>query len=590
MRPPETSAERIFRGVAASGGVVHGRVLRLGSGAVDVRPRSITADGIESELDHLHKAIAETRHQILEIHQKVLLAMGAKEAAIFEAHGLVLEDPALVGEISRAIREGLNGAEYAVQVVCGRFCAALEAADDPYLRERAADVQDVSHRVIRNLLGEMGPNLANLAEPVVLVAPDLSPSATALLDRSKVLGFATDRGGITGHTAIVARKLRIPAVVGLGDASKELQTGDHVLIDGHDGVLVLSPTDATLFRYGQIRERREALEVRLQAVRDLPAVTLDGVKVGLAANIDEPSEVASVRESGAHGVGLFRTEFLFLNSEIPPDEDRQYAAYRAVAESLTPAPVVIRTLDLGGDKLLDPDQTEEQNPFLGWRAIRISLSRPDMFRVQLRAVLRASAHGRLRLMFPMISGLEELLEAKALLEECRSELSRQGIAHDTGMQVGMMVEVPAAALLAGEFAPHVDFFSLGTNDLTQYTLAVDRLNPRVALLHSPAHPAVIRLIHATVRSAREHGRWVGVCGEMAGDPALIPLLVGLGVDELSVTPALIPAAKHLLRRLRRSEAVVMAERALSCSKASEVLELSRTLARSVAPELFSGGE
>jgi phosphotransferase system enzyme I (PtsI) len=436
----------------------------------------------------------------------------------------------------------------------------------------------------------MGPNLANLLEPVVLVAPDLSPSATALLDRSKVLGFATDRGGLTGHTAIVARKLRIPAVVGLGDASKELQTGDHVLIDGHDGVLVLSPTDATLFRYGQIRERREALEVRLQAVRDLPAVTLDGVKVGLAANIDEPSEVASVRESGAHGVGLFRTEFLFLNSEVPPDEDRQYAAYRTVAESLTPAPVVIRTLDLGGDKLVDPNQAEEQNPFLGWRAIRISLSRPDMFRVQLRAVLRASAHGRLRLMFPMISGLEELLDAKALLEECRSDLSRQGIAHDPGMQVGMMVEVPSAALLASEFAPHVDFFSLGTNDLTQYTLAVDRLNPRVAPLHSPAHPAVIRLIHATVRSAREHRRWVGVCGEMAGDPALIPLLVGLGVDELSVTPALIPAAKHLLRRLRRSEAVAMAERALSCSKASEVLQLSRSLARSVAPELFSGGE
>lgn len=590
MRPPETSVERVFRGVAASGGVVHGRVLRLSSGAVDVRPRSIAADETEAELDRFHRAISETRNQILEVHQRVLLAMGAKEAAIFEAHGLVLEDPALVGEISRSIRDGLNGAEYAVQSVCGRFCAALEAADDPYLRERAADVQDVSHRVIRNLLGEMGPNLANLAEPVVLVAPDLSPSATAMLDRSKVLGFATDHGGLTGHTAIVARKLRIPAVVGLGEASRELQTGDHVLIDGHDGVLVLSPTDATLFRYGQIRERREALEVRLQAVRDLPAVTLDGVKVGLAANIDEPSEVASVRESGAHGVGLFRTEFLFLNSEVPPDEDRQYAAYRAVAESLAPAPVVIRTLDLGGDKLVDTEQTEERNPFLGWRAIRISLSRPDMFRVQLRAVLRASIHGRLRLMFPMISGLEELLEAKALLEECRSDLARRSIAHDPNLQVGMMVEVPSAALLAAEFAPHVDFFSLGTNDLTQYTLAVDRLNPRVALLHSPAHPAVLRLIRTTVRAAREHGRWVGVCGEMAGDPSMIPLLVGLGVDELSVTPALIPAAKHLLRRLRRDEAIAMVDRALACSKACEVLGLSRSMARSAAPELFSGGE
>lgn len=590
MRPHEPSVERLFRGVAASGGVVHGRVFRIGSGTVDVRPRSIAERETEEELERFHRAITETRHQVLEIHQRVLLAMGATEAAIFEAHGLVLEDPALVGEISRAIREGLNGAEYAVQTVCSRFCAALEAADDPYLRERAADVQDVSHRVIRNLLGEMGPNLANLAEPVVLVAPDLSPSATALLDRSKVLGFATDRGGLTGHTAIVARKLRIPAVVGLGDLSRELQTGDHVLIDGHDGVLVLSPTDATLFRYGQIRERREALEVRLQAVRDLPAVTLDGAKIGLAANIDEPSEVATVRESGAHGVGLFRTEFLFLNREVPPDEDRQYAAYRAVAESLAPDPVVIRTLDLGGDKLVDPDQTAEQNPFLGWRAIRISLARPEMFRVQLRAILRASVHGRIRLMFPMISSIDELLEAKALLEECRSDLVRQGVAHDRTLQVGMMIEVPSAALLAPHLAPHVDFFSLGTNDLTQYTLAVDRLNPRVATLHNPAHPAVLRLIRATVDAARAQGRWVGVCGEMAGDPALIPLLLGLGVDELSVTPALIPAAKHLLRRLRRDEAFAMAERALGCSRAQDVLELSRGLARAVAPELFSAAE
>lgn len=590
MRPHEPSVERVSRGVAASGGVVHGRVFRIGSGMVDVRPRSIAERETGEELERFHRAITETRHQVLEIHQRVLLAMGATEAAIFEAHGLVLEDPALVGEISRAIREGLNGAEYAVQTVCSRFCTALEAADDPYLRERAADVQDVSHRVIRNLLGKMGPNLANLAEPVVLVAPDLPPSATALLDRSKVLGFATDRGGLTGHTAIVARKLRIPAVVGLGDVSRELQTGDHVLIDGHDGVLVLSPTDATLFRYGQIRERREALEVRLQAVRDLPAVTLDGARIGLAANIDEPSEVASVRESGAHGVGLFRTEFLFLNSEVPPDEDRQYAAYRAVAESLAPDPVVIRTLDLGGDKLVDPDQTAEQNPFLGWRAIRISLARPEMFRVQLRAILRASVHGRIRLMFPMISSIDELIEAKALLEECRSDFVRQGVAHDPTLQVGMMIEVPSAALLAPHLAPHVDFFSLGTNDLTQYTLAVDRLNPKVATLHNPAHPAVLRLIRATVEAARAQGRWVGVCGEMAGDPALIPLLLGLGVDELSVTPALIPAAKHLLRRLRRDEAVAMAERALGCSRAQDALELSRDLARTAAPELFSAPE
>ena len=578
--------ERPFAGIAASGGVAHGKILRLGSGHPEIHRREIEASEVEEELVQLRAALVETRQQIREIQKRVSSALGAKEAAIFDAHVLVLEDPTLIEEVTRAIRDDHQCAEYAVQAVAHRFSTALEGLQDPYLSERAADVRDVTQRLIVTLVGGTSYDLAQLTEPVILVAEDLTPSATALLDRTKVLGFATDSGGLTSHTAIMARKLRIPAVVGLGDVSRRVHSGEHALLDGHGGQLIVNPTDGTLFRFGQIRERRAALEVRLKDLRDQPAVTFDGARLVLAANIDEPAETATVRESGAEGVGLFRTEFLFLKSSEAPDEDQQYAAYRTVAENLAPAPVVIRTLDLGGDKLPGGVPVSEQNPFLGWRAIRICLSEPELFRAQLRAILRASAHGNVKLMYPMISSVDELLAANEHLDRCRAELVREGMAFNPQMEVGMMVEVPSAALIAHELAAHVDFFSLGTNDLTQYTLAVDRLNQRVASLHTPTHPAVIRLIRMTVEAAKAHGRWVGVCGETAGDPAVIPLLVGLGVDELSATPSLIPAAKFLLRRLKRSEATTMAEQALRCHKAKEVLELSRSLASSVAPELF----
>lgn len=566
---------------------MRGNILRLGAVQPEIRLREIPESEIESELSRLQQALLNTRHQIRDIQRKVTSALGAKEAAIFDAHLLVLDDPTLLEEVTRLIREDRHVSEYAVQTVARRFSAALEELQDPYLSERAADVRDVTQRLILNLVGGAPMDLTQLREPAIVVAPDLTPSETALMDRSKVLGFATDGGGMTSHTAIMARKLRIPAVVGLGDVSRKVRTGEYALLDGHGGRLIVNPTDATLFQFGQLRERREALEVRLRDLRNQPAVTFDGARLILAANIDEPGESVAVRDAGGEGVGLFRTEFLFLNAATPPDEDRQFAAYRAVAESLAPAPVVIRTLDLGGDKLPGGTPVLEQNPFLGWRAIRISLAQPDQFKAQLRAILRASAHGNVKLMYPMISCLDELLAANALLEECRESLRVEGVAFDPAMEVGMMIEVPSAALIAHELAPHVQFFSLGTNDLTQYTLAVDRLNPRVAPLHSATHPAVIRLIRMTIEAARSHGRWVGVCGEMAGDPAVIPLLVGLGVDELSATPSLIPAAKYLVRRLRRSEAVSMAEEALRCDRADEILRRSRALAVEVAPELFN---
>jgi phosphotransferase system enzyme I (PtsI) len=459
--------------------------------------------------------------------------------------------------------------------------------DDDYLRERAADVRDVEHRVLNNLMGvASASDLSRLSEPVIVVAPDLSPSTTAVLDRTKVLGFATDGGGQTSHTAIMARKLRIPAVVGLGQATRLVRSGEYALLDGHSGTLILNPTDATLFQYGQIRERRAAFEQRLRDLRDQPAITFDGTKLVLAANIDDPSDAAAVKDAGAEGVGLFRTEFLFLKSPEAPDEEAQFVAYRHAASALAPAGVVIRTLDLGGDKLSAQDSHREENPFLGWRAIRISLDRPAQFRQQLRAILRASAYGNVKLMYPMISSLDELLAANALLDECRTELRKAGVPFDEGIEVGMMIEVPSAALIAPLLAPHVKFFSFGTNDLTQYTIAVDRMNERVAHLHQVSHPGVLRLMQMTIEAAREHGCWVGVCGEAAGDPAVIPLFVGLGVHELSATPAVVPAAKFLLRRLKVDEARAMTAEAIRTGTARGAHERSLALARQVAPELF----
>lgn len=588
MSETDPSAERVYRGIPASGGVVRARVLRLGNPVAEVERRQHPPEATEGELARFRAALVTTRHQVRDIQNQVSKALGVTEGAIFDAHLMVLDDPALIDEVTAGIRDQRLNAEYVVAKVADRFAAALAAVDDPYLSERAADVRDVTQRLVRNLTGGLTEHdLIRLLEPAIIVAPDLSPSTTALLDRSKVLGFATDAGGATSHTAIMARKLRLPAVIGLGSVTAHVKTGDDVLLDGHAGEFIVNPTDATLYQYGQMRERRAALEVRLGDLRSQPAVTLDGTRLTLAANIDEAADVDAVKECGADGVGLFRTEFLFLNRADPPDEETQFQVYRAVAAGLAPAAVVIRTMDLGGDKFPGGAAPVEQNPFLGWRAIRISLSEPAQFRIQLRAILRASFHGKVKLMYPMISSLEELRAARVQLELCQEELRREGVPFDVDMEVGMMVEVPAAALIASDLAREVDFFSLGTNDLTQYTLAVDRLNQRVAHLHAPTHPGVVRLIRMTVQAARERGIWVGVCGEAAGDPAVIPLLVGLGVDELSATPAVIPAAKFLLRRLKRAEAVALAESVLNCGTATEILAASKALARECAPELFA---
>ena len=426
-----------------------------------------------------------------------------------------------------------------------------------------------------------------MAEPCILVSHDLAPSQTAVLNKKLVLAFATDVGSRTSHTAIMARSLGIPAVVGLGDASRELVSGQHVLLDGYNGLLILNPTDQALFEYGQLVKRQAGLEEKLRETLDKAAITLDGARVVLSANIEMPEETDQVLSSGAEGVGLYRTEYLFINRADLPSEEEQCKAYRQVAAALKPNPVIIRTLDLGGDKFVSHVQVApEMNPFLGWRAIRFCLQEKELFRSQLRAVLRASAEGNIKMMYPMISGLDELNQANELLEECRAQLRQAGVPFDQNMEVGIMVEIPSAALAADVLAKRVKFFSIGTNDLIQYSLAVDRLNARIAHLYEPTHPAILRLIKLTTDAARANGIWTGICGEMAGDPALTPLLLGLGVNEISVTSASVPRIKHLIRRLKLSEATDLAAFALGCESGAEILGRSREMARTAAPSLF----
>ncbi len=550
--------------------------------------RDIAADSVAAEVTRFEKALAQTRRQILEVQRQVIEKMGAKEGDIFEAHLLMLEDRMLVDEVVRMVREQKVGAEHAFHEISDRYVAALDAIEDEYLRERAGDMRDLTVRVLDNLLEVRNDfDLRSLNEPCILVSHDLSPSMTAQLDKNFVLGFATDIGGQTSHTAIMARSLGIPAVVGLQNISNELETGDYALLDGYNGNVIVNPTDQSLFEYGQLAKIKASLEEKLREIKMQPAVTLDGKNIPLSANIEDQHDVDAVLASGAEGVGLFRTEFLFINRSTLPSEDEQLAVYRQVAAALKPQPVIIRTLDLGGDKFASHLQlAKELNPFLGWRAIRFCLAQPDMFRAQLRAILRASVEGNIKMMYPMISGLDELKQANALFDKCKEELRAEQVPFDDKIEVGAMIEIPSAALIADSLARRAHFFSVGSNDLIQYTLAADRTNEKVSHLYEPTHPAIIRLIKATVDAAHQHGIWASVCGEIAGDPVLAPLLIGLGVDKLSASPSLIAPVKYILRRLKLSEAQALAEFACQSESPSEILGRCQQLARETAPSLF----
>jgi len=588
MPEPLHKGETVFRGIPVSAGVSRGKILVLGKPRHTISKQTLTDAELPGEVNRLEKALVQTRHEILEVQRKVTAAMGASEGSIFDAHLLVLEDHTLIDEVVRLINEQKVNAEYAFSIVAERYAATLAAIADEYLRERAGDMRDVTTRVLNNLLGKVDEfDLRHLNDPVIVISHDLTPSLTAQMDRAKVLGFATDVGSKTSHTAIMARSLRIPGVVGLKKVSEELSSGQYVLLDGYNGTLIVNPTDQTLFEYGQLIRRQVTLGEKLRDVLLKPAVTLDGRQIVLSANIEQAADVEAVKGCGAEGVGLFRTEYLFISRDQLPTEEQQFKEYCSVAEALKPQPVVIRTLDLGGDKFLSHLQVPtEMNPFLGWRAIRFCLQQRDIFRSQLRAILRASMHGNVKMMYPMISGLDELNQANALVEEYKAELRKEGIPFDENMEVGAMIEIPSAALVADSLARRLKFFSIGTNDLIQYSLAVDRMNEKIAHLYEPTHPAIVRLIKATTDAARRHKIWVGVCGEMAGDPVMTPLLMGLGVDEMSAAPSIVPQIKYMVRRLKTSETKELADFALNCESASEILARCQGLVWQTAPSLF----
>jgi len=533
----------------------------------------IAPSQIPDEIGRFEAALIQTRMQILEMQQRIAESIGTKDAAIFDAHLLVVEDRTLIDEVLRKLETDLCNVEWVFQEVATHYAETLTKIDDPYLRERALDIQDVTKRVIRNLQGKAPKTFLGLSEPHILIAHNLTPSDTASMNRERVLGIATDLGSRTSHTAIMARSLNIPAIVGLHDITAKLETGQNVLLDGTDGLLIVDPTPETLAQYAEIESRRARVVARLRELRETRSTTRDGRHIVLSANIELPEDVDAVKANGAEGIGLYRTEFLYLNRNTLPTEDEQYEIYRTVAARVRPDPLIIRTFDLGGDKLAPGtvDITDELNPFLGWRAIRFCLENIDIFKTQLRAILRASAAGNVKIMFPMISGSDELRRAIAVLAECKEELLSLKIDIGEKIEVGAMIEIPAAALSANVLARQVDFFSIGTNDLIQYTLAVDRVNERIAHLYEPTHPAILRLLKMVADAAHANNIWVGVCGEMAGDAALIQLLLGLGVDELSASATLVPRVKRAVQSLAIPECQELVEEVLKLNTPSEIL-------------------
>ncbi len=573
MNEQNARREIRFEGAGVSPGIARGQIHVVRDDFDDVARYRISPSQVTDEIGRFEAALIQTRMQILEMQQRIAESIGAKDAAIFDAHLLVVEDRTLIDEVLRKLEADLCNVEWVFQEVATTYAETLNKIDDPYLRERALDIQDVTKRVIRNLQGKAPKTFLGLSEPHILIAHNLTPSDTAAMNRERVLGLATDLGSRTSHTAIMARSLNIPAVVGLHDITERLETGQHVLLDGTNGFLILDPTPETLKRYGEIESRRVKVVAQLKELRETASTTRDGRHIVLSANIELPEDVDAVAANGAEGIGLYRTEFLYLNRSTLPTEDEQYETYRKVAERVRPDPLIIRTFDLGGDKLAPGtvDISDELNPFLGWRAIRFCLENIDIFKTQLRAILRAGAVGNVKIMFPMISGLDELRGAISVLAECKEELCASKIDFGDKTEVGAMIEIPSAAISADVLARKVDFFSIGTNDLIQYALAVDRVNERIAHLYEPTHPAVLRLLKMIADAAHANDIWVGVCGEMAGDVALIPLLLGLGMDELSAGATLVPRVKRAVQSLAIPECRELVEETLKLQTPSEIL-------------------
>lgn len=558
-------------GIAASDGIAIAKAYRFVQ--PDLTFAKTTVHDIEAEQKRLAAALAKAEQELIVIRQQTLEKFSAEEAAIFEAHLLVIHDPELIGPINQKIADEAVNAEYALHEVTSMFVALFEGMDDEYMSARASDIKDVTNRILAHLLGVHIPNPSNINEQVIIVANDLTPSETAQLDRNYVLGFITDIGGRTSHSAIMARSLEIPAVVGAGVATTTIQDGDTIIVDGLTGQVLVNPSADVIADYQEKAQKYQVQQAEWSTLVNEQTVSKDGVHVELAANIGSPNDLDGVLRHGAEGIGLYRTEFLYMGRENLPSEEEQFTAYKTVLEGMKGKPVVIRTLDIGGDKHLPylPLQ-EEMNPFLGHRAIRLCLDQQELFRTQLRALLRASVYGNLKIMFPMIATIQEFRAAKAILLEEKEKLIARGIAVGSSIEVGMMVEIPSTAVMADIFAKEVDFFSIGTNDLIQYTMAADRMNEKVSYLYQPYNPAILRLIQMVIKAAHQEQKWVGMCGEMAGDEHAVPLLLGLGLDEFSMSATSILKTRALLKQLSVPEMQTLATEALQLATAEEVLE------------------
>ncbi|HCW9177860.1 TPA: phosphoenolpyruvate--protein phosphotransferase [Staphylococcus aureus] len=564
---------KLIKGIAASDGVAIAKAYLLVEPDLTFDKNEKVTD-VEGEVAKFNSAIEASKVELTKIRNNAEVQLGADKAAIFDAHLLVLDDPELIQPIQDKIKNENANAATALTDVTTQFVTIFESMDNEYMKERAADICDVSKRVLSHILGVELPNPSMIDESVVIVGNDLTPSDTAQLNKEFVQGFATNIGGRTSHSAIMSRSLEIPAIVGTKSITQEVKQGDMIIVDGLNGDVIVNPTEDELIAYQDKRECYFADKKELQKLRDADTVTVDGVHAELAANIGTPNDLPGVIENGAQGIGLYRTEFLYMGRDQMPTEEEQFEAYKEVLEAMDGKRVVVRTLDIGGDKELSYlNLPEEMNPFLGYRAIRLCLAQQDIFRPQLRALLRASVYGKLNIMFPMVATINEFREAKAILLEEKENLKNEGHDISDDIELGIMVEIPATAALADVFAKEVDFFSIGTNDLIQYTLAADRMSERVSYLYQPYNPSILRLVKQVIEASHKEGKWTGMCGEMAGDETAIPLLLGLGLDEFSMSATSILKARRQINGLSKNEMTELANRAVDCATQEEVIEL-----------------